>query len=106
MARDYYTLGPVPANVEDCAQVGSEGYTQRARKECRVWRDLITRVCKPLLTLGIKSFPHDAGTYHEVVVWFDPDSETEVAEMCRIEDEMPDEWDHTARMQLEELSTT
>ena len=102
MARDYYTLGASPYE-EDCAQVGSEGYSGRALVECRVYLDQIRRVTKTGLSLTVKGFPHDSGTYHEVVIWYNPDSEAEEEEMLRVEQELPATWDDEARRKLESL---
>ena len=42
--------------------------------------------------LAIKSFPHDFGTYYEVVIWFEPDDAAAVAYAVRCEDDAPRTW--------------
>ncbi len=61
--RDYIDLGSSPAN-EDCAQVGSENYSQKAREECVRFIELIRKVVgeEPEgAYLAVKSNPHDFG---------------------------------------------
>lgn len=106
MARDYFDLGSAPPD-EDCAQVGSEGYTERVRRECRIWRDQITRTMTPTLRLGIKvDSGHDAGTQYYVVCYYDPDIEAELEEMLRLESGVPEKWDEVAREELERLAVS
>ncbi len=106
MARDYFDLGSSPP-LEDCAQVGTEGYAERARRECRIWRDQITRTMNPTLLLGIKvDSGHDAGTQYYVVCYYDPDVEAELEEMLRLESDVPEKWDDAAKAELERLAVT
>lgn len=80
--RDFLMIGSTPFE-EDCAQVGSPDYTERARLECSVFKDQILRhypfpenenVCD----VRIKANSHDFGTYYEVAVYYDPDHEPDV----------------------------
>jgi hypothetical protein len=75
---DLLNIGPVPW-AEDCAQVGSEDYQQRARRECEAFRNQMRRVIglEPAgALLVIKSFPHDFGSYLEVCCRYSDDNET------------------------------
>ena len=74
--RDFITIGATP-HGEDCAQVGSKDYdyTTRAKRECAAFKAQIMHHY-PAPTdsdcyVSTKSFPHDFGTYHEVVAVFD-----------------------------------
>ena len=72
--RDYIEIGATPHD-EDCAQVGSEGYAKRARRECTLFMEQI-RKHYPEPEYGylrIKASGHDFGTYYEVAAYFDDD---------------------------------
>lgn len=97
--RDYLNIGPAPAE-EDCAQVGHDDYIPRARRECTAFIDQIRRtVGQPPegAFLQSKRFPHDLGSYLEVVVVYDDDKEEAVEYAFRCESEAPSRWDDTAR---------
>ena len=101
--NDCMPLGPVPY-AEDCAQLGTPGYYERARKECRAYRNQLRRVFgEPPgnASFVMKSFPHDLGSYHEICVRYDPNNEEEsdFAYMC--EGNLPELWDEEARKELE-----
>lgn len=93
--REHLTLGPVPAE-EDCAQVGEDGYGERALEECRRYIALLRKKFGPEpdgTRLTTKSFPHDFGSYLEVVVKFDDTNERAVAYAFELEGEAPARWD-------------
>ena len=50
--------------------------------------------------LGIKSHPHDFGTYLTVVCFFHPDNATTADYAARCEADGPQEWDDAARREL------
>jgi hypothetical protein len=93
--RNYFCLGATPSE-EDCAQVGQPDYRQKALAECERYIELIRRTLGPEppgAELAIKSFPHDFGTYYEVVIWFESDDAAAVAYAVRCEDDGPRTWD-------------
>lgn len=99
---DYTVIGSSPVN-EPCAQVGCDDYPQRARRECRALIGQLIRIFgepPPGAQLGIKSFPHDFGTYCEVVCLFDPSDLDAMDYAYRCEDGLPDRWDEEARTEL------
>lgn len=71
--REYLELGPVPSD-ETRVQVGDPNYREKSIAECRRYKQLLESMfpdferhgCK----FGIKGFPHDFGTYHEVVIYY------------------------------------
>lgn len=85
--RDYITIGSVPCD-EDCAQVGDENYSVKAKAECR-------RYIEALIAhygdgpdgtyLTVKGFPHDFGTYYEVVCVYDDDDAESVDYAFKVE---------------------
>lgn len=104
---EYITLGSTPCD-EECAQVGQEDYSSRAKKECRAYINQLWRVLKskgvnvapPSFDLVIKNNPHDFGSYAEVNCKFDSDN----AEACDLAYELdacaPANWDDEARKEL------
>lgn len=92
---DYITIGPAPAN-EDCAQVGQEGYAEKAREECRRFIDLIRKTCGPEppgARLCIMGFDHDFGHYYEVAVRFNEMDQEAVEYAFMVEEQAPIDWE-------------
>ena len=99
--RDYIDIGPCPAG-EDCAQVGASDYYDRYKKEMTAYINQIRRELGPEppgARLRIKANAHDFGTYHDVIVEFDPDDEeaSNYAYKCERTNE---NWDEEARKEL------
>jgi hypothetical protein len=93
--RDFINIGCTPLD-EDCAQVGSKNYLPRAMNECGKFIHLLQKTFGPEpegARLAIKSFPHDFGTYHEVVCWFDDDLPESVKYAYKLEAETPATWE-------------
>lgn len=93
--RDYLTIGPTPAE-ESCAQVGSDGYSHKARRECNIFaRQLVRHFGEPPegARIGVKSFSHDFGSYLEVVCYFDDAYPDSVDYAFKLESESPANWD-------------
>ena len=70
---DTLELGPVP-HEERCAQVGQEGYPEMAKKECRRYIALLTRMFgePPARTaFKVQANEHEFGVYYEVAILFD-----------------------------------
>jgi hypothetical protein len=100
--RDYFSIGQTPSQ-EDCAQVGEPDYRRKALAECQRFIELIRATLGPEpegAELAIKSFPHDFGTYYEVVIWFEPDDDAAVAYAVRCEDDAPRSWTNLANTSL------
>lgn len=102
MGWDIYEIGPVP-DMEDCAQVGQDDYTDRARRECRAYIGQLKRQfgeqpegCR----FYIKANPHDFGTYHEVALKYDNRNEMAIMYAIRVEEDTPSYWDEQARKEL------
>jgi len=73
---DYLYIGSTPHD-EDCVQVGSEDYANRARAECRLFAlQILKHYPEPENGyLKIKANAHDFGTYYEVVAVYDVEDE-------------------------------
>lgn len=101
--RDYLSIGPTPTG-EDCAQVGSENYLERARRECKVFIAQLKRVFgEPPFGahLSITSNPHDFGSYLDVAVVYHDDVEEAVKYAFKVEAETPEYWDEEAKKELD-----
>jgi hypothetical protein len=83
--------------------VGRDDYFDRSRIELRAFKNQLIRVFgEPPFSaeLRIKAFPHDFGTYHEVVCYFD-DNEPESMEYAfRMENHTPENWDAEALREI------
>ena len=80
---EYLTLGSAPPE-EPCAQ------TVDADKVKADWRNQLERAF-PDARFGLKGFPHDWGTYYEVVVYYGTEREMEIA--FQVERELPARWE-------------
>ena len=92
---NYITIGPAPCD-EDCVQVGADDYHERARPECKRFIALIRSTLGPEpmgARLAIKSFPHDFGTYEEVVCYYDENSEEATEYAFKCESDSPSHWE-------------
>lgn len=92
---DYVELGSAPAD-EECAQVGEDGYREKALAQCDAYMKLIMRHLgvPPLgARLATKSFNHDYGTYYEVVCYFQDGNEAAFDYAFRCESEAPRTWE-------------
>ena len=99
MASDYINIGPAPAE-EDCAQVGSKDYNRRMRVETNRFMELIRKKLGPEpegAHLTVKAFPHDFGTYYEVVCYYDDTQEEAVKYAFRCESEAPGMWEEESK---------
>lgn len=102
MSTDYLSLGSSPP-CESCAQVGHDDYPEQSQKECRAWLNQIVRKFgnPPFgARLSTKSFPHEFGSYQEVVVHFDTCQEQAIEFAFNVENNLPTEWDNQAKEEL------
>jgi hypothetical protein len=95
---DYLNIGCSPVD-EDCAQVGEDGYRERATKELEAFKGQLERVF-PDGDFRIKWFSHDFGSYGEVVAMLDGDESPRTEAAFDAESETPERWDYQARMEL------
>jgi hypothetical protein len=99
---DLVDVGSSPTE-ESCAQVGSPGYYEKARRECRAYIQQLRREfgAEPEgARLAVKANAHDFGTYLSVVCHYDPLKPTSIYYAFRCESESPVEWDAAARREL------
>ena len=100
--RDYISIGSSPSE-EPCAQVGTDNFAEQSKKECLAFQHQLERMF-PLVRggayLAVKSFPHDFGTYREVVCWYDDENETGKEYAYDIESNTPANWDDEAKKEL------
>lgn len=99
---DYISIGSSPCD-EDCAQVGTDNYAEKAKKECTAFIHQIERELKDFPNgcyLSIKGFPHDFGTYYEVIVRYDENDEEATSFAYKLEGNSPANWDDEAKKEL------
>lgn len=100
--RDYLSIGSTPCD-EPCAQVGSDGYHDQTRRESAAYIAQLRRMFGPEpegASLRVKSFPHDYGSYHEVVCYFDDQLPASMEYAFKCEREGPANWDAIAEAHL------
>lgn len=105
--RDYITISATPLG-ESCAQVGTDNYNEQSRIETKVFAQQCIRVLEEQFDeiaclISIKSFPHDFGSYREVVAYFDGEDDNSVKQAYWLESHTPEEWDSISLQQLKEL---
>lgn len=90
---DYITLGPTPPD-EDCSQVGSENYSAESTKECKRFAILLLRAFPPPLNahMRVRIFPHDFGSYREVVVCYDENDQASSEYAFNLDQSIPSTW--------------
>ena len=101
--RDCITIGSTPSD-EQCAQVGAPDYSEKSRAECLAFKHQLERVFpnSPDGTyFTVKSFPHDFGTYREVVLFYDDDNDESVEFAFDVESNSPSNWDDEAKKELQ-----
>ena len=102
------TIGATPWG-ESCAQVGSPDYQDQSFIECTVFRRQLMRnypVPEGVpASIIISSERHDFGTYREVAVRFNPESQAATEYAYTLENAGPENWDSIARYELIWYST-
>ena len=102
--KDSLYIGESPYGAE-CAQLGTDGYAVRARRECQAFIEQIRRHYGSEPAGGrlfVKANPHDFGTYYSVEVEFStPDSETYAFAIEGDDKGVLEEWDEEATRDLE-----
>lgn len=89
---DYINIGSTPAE-ESCLPAGHPN----ARRECEIYRRQLEREF-PDGNFRVKGFPHDFGTYYEVVAGLGTELEQKAA--LEAEGEASPTWDEEARKEL------
>ena len=96
--KQYIELGSVPMS-EECLQVGSASLSDM-RAECGIYQHQLGRLF-PHCEFGVKTFPHDFGSYPEVVVYFH-DGQLSEESAYDVEGRLPEHWDSIALEKLKE----
>ena len=92
--RDFIFIGASPAE-EDCVQLGTDNYYERARAECKRYIEAIRKKLGPEpegAKLKIKRQPHDFGEYLEVVCYYEDTNEEATKYAFRCESDSPETW--------------
>ena len=102
--NDYLSLGSVPSD-EQCANVGDANYQQQSVVECNTYKAMLSRLFPVPEKAGVcyfitKNFPHELGSYKEVVIRFNDDNPDAVEFALYVEHNIPAKWDSVALAQL------
>jgi hypothetical protein len=103
--KETIELGSAPAD-EECAQVGSEGYYERGKHECNVYKNMLYRWLRQsyneedLPMIRVKSHVHDYGCYLELIVVYDDTNEVQAEAAWALQNDSPTEWDEIAKQEL------
>lgn len=98
--REYLEIGCTPLE-EDCFPAGHP----LARAECYIYKRQLERLF-PLVKIGVRSNPHDFGTYYECVAYYDDESQEELNQALTVEGDSPTNWDAIAKQELEALNAS
>lgn len=85
--------------------MGDANFASYSKMEARALMSQINRTFgEPPARTGLKmiSCPHDFGTYYDVAVIYDDDSEESQEWMLKVEGELPCNWDEEAIKELKE----
>ena len=105
--KDYLNIGPVPPE-EDCAQLGTPDYREKAIAECRRYIKLLREMLgeEPVgAQLAIKWFQHDFGSYCEVVCYYDNERPETLDYALKCEGDGPLTWKGGARNDERKVSS-
>jgi|APGre2960657373_1045057.scaffolds.fasta_scaffold95643_2 hypothetical protein len=100
---EYMELGSTPCE-EDCAQVGSNGFRERANNEMTAYINQLNRLFSNAESNGVKFrikwFSHDFGSYGEVCAYWDTENEIANEYVYTIDRNLPSNWDKDALKEL------
>lgn len=99
---DYLEIGCTP-HGEDCAQVGTDNYRERAIRECNALINQMVRLLgepPPGARFSVAGNRHDFGTYYEVRVHYDEANQQAVDYAFLAEASVPENWDTQALQEL------
>lgn len=103
--KDQFELATTVPHSEQCVQLGAENYSRFSKMEADALKEQIFRMFgAPPPRCGIKmiSCPHDFGTYYDLAVVYDDESEEATQWMLKIEGSIPEYWDEEAKKELRE----
>jgi hypothetical protein len=103
MARDYISIGCTPAG-EDCVQVSStEYYMDKMLAECNKYKEMLQAKFADCtkVTIAVKTFSHDFGSYAEVIVKYENTDNEALAQAIHIENNSPMNWNDTEPIKFE-----
>jgi len=102
--KEYMVAGASPYD-EDCAQVGTKDYVEKAHIEIQAYLNQLHRLFPDAEAKGIdfrsKRFDHDFGSYYEVCMYWNTNNEVADEYVYIIESNLPSNWDEEAKKELE-----
>ncbi len=103
--KDQFELATTVPHEEPCFQVGEQDYQKFGRIEARALISQLLRMFgEPPVGCGFKilSCPHDFGTYYDVALVYDDESDEAQEWMLKVEGGLPEKWDNEAIQELKE----
>jgi|688.fasta_scaffold186715_2 hypothetical protein len=101
--KEYMVLGQTPYD-EDCVQVGTKDYVEKAHIEMQAYLNQLHRLFPDAEAKGIdfrsKRFDHDFGSYYEVCAYWNTNNEVADEYVYIIEASLPNVWDREALQEL------
>lgn len=104
MALDEFQLGTTVPHEEDCIQLGQPNYSAYSKLEANL---LMKQIVKELgdtpegCSMKLIGCKHDFGTYYDIALIYDTDSEEHTKWVSKVEGELPNKWDFESRTELE-----
>lgn len=93
--REYLELGSVPFG-ENCVQVGADDYYTKYREESNRYIEQLKHRFPEINNVNcyfsIKGFPHEFGTYHEVVINYNDNDDAAINFAFFVENNLPEYW--------------
>lgn len=103
--KDQFELATTVPNEEPCFQLGQPNYEKFGRIEARAFINQLLRMFgEPPFGCGFKiiSCAHDFGTYYDVALVYDDESDEAQEWMLKVEGGLPENWDGEAKKELKE----
>jgi len=103
--KDYIELGTTPCS-ENCVGIGSDDYRKQSKIEANTFaKQLIRNFGQGTLNnyFEFKSFPHDFGTYFELVIHYNDEDEESLEYALKLEGNLPEVWDEKSIEELQKL---
>lgn len=102
---DQFELGTTVPHDEPCSQMGDDNFTVLSKMEASALMNQIIRelgVPPEGTRLKMISCGHDFGTYYDVAVIYDDESEESQEWMLKVESDLPLNWDKDAIKELKD----
>lgn len=94
---NYIEVGSAPFDEECVYVTDKKPYIREMLHECIRYKSYLEKLFSEQMPdgceFGIKMFPHDFGSYYEVVIYFDDEIEEQCDFAYMVEDNLPEKWE-------------